>query len=127
MPFVNIYLPANFTAEVKKEISLSVHHSLMENFGIPENDYFQVIHAMDLEHLIFPERYLDIPHTADLIYIHITCGTGRTMEMKKELYASIAQKINERTKISTNDVIIILNEISWENWSFGEGIAQRVS
>ena len=126
MPFVNIHLPVHFTDKVKKEISLSVHESLKEHFKVPEDDYFQVIHAVEPEHLIFPASYLDIPHTADLIYINITCGTGRTVEMKKALYAAIAQKISERTPVSAEDIIIILNETAWENWSFGKGVAQMI-
>jgi phenylpyruvate tautomerase PptA (4-oxalocrotonate tautomerase family) len=126
MPFVNIYLPVHFTSKVKKEISLSIQESLVEIFNVPEDDYFQVIHALDAGHLIFPGSYLGIPHTSELIYIHITCGTGRTVEMKKALYASIAQKISGRTPVSPDDVIIILNETGWENWSFGRGIAQMI-
>jgi phenylpyruvate tautomerase PptA (4-oxalocrotonate tautomerase family) len=126
MPFVNIYLPDRFTGNVKKEISLSVHESLITVFNIPEKDYFQVIHKVGPEDLLFPDNYLNIQHTDNLIYIHITCGIGRTAEMKKALYALIAQKIADRTPVEANDVIIILNEIAWENWSFGNGIAQMI-
>ena len=126
MPFVQIYIPSDFTTGVKKEISLSVHESLRTIFNVPEDDYFQVIHTFEPGHLIRPSSYLGIPHTDHLIYVYITCGTGRTVIMKKELYADIVDKISSRTPISKNDVIIMLNEIPWENWSFGQGIAQMI-
>lgn len=126
MPFVNIYLPATFTREVKKQISLAVHHSLMEIFNIPEKDYFQVIHPVNEDNLIFPDEYFDIPHTANLVYIYITCAFGRSIEMKKGLYAAIAQKITESTLVKADDVLVFLNEIPFENWSFGRGIAQMI-
>lgn len=127
MPFVNIYLPAAFTREVKQQISLAVHESLMEIFSVPEKDYFQVIHPVEPENLIFPDDYFDIPHTANLVYVYITCKEGRTVEMKKALYAAIAKKISERTLVSADDVLIFLNETSLENWSFGRGIAQMIN
>jgi phenylpyruvate tautomerase PptA (4-oxalocrotonate tautomerase family) len=126
MPFVNIYLPAGFTQQVKTRISLLVHESLMSVFKIPEKDYFQVIHPVMAEHLIYPDNYLNVPHTANLIYIQVTCGPGRTIEMKQALYALIAEKIAVSTPVSANDVIIVLTETGWENWSFGQGIAQMI-
>jgi phenylpyruvate tautomerase PptA (4-oxalocrotonate tautomerase family) len=127
MPFVNIYLPAEFTQEVKTKISLSVHEGLMEIFNIPEKDYFQVIHPVLIENLIYPDSYLDISHTANLVYVYITCRSGRTADMKKALYALIAQKIAASTLVSANDVIIVLNENAPEDWSFGQGIAQMIN
>lgn len=126
MPFVNIYVPSGFNAGTKKAISLSVHKSLVNIFNVPVNDCFQVIHTVDPGHLIFPDHYMDIPHTPDLVYICITCGNGRTIEMKKALYMSIAKKISDVTTVNINDVIIVLNETSWENWSFGQGKAQMI-
>ncbi len=126
MPFVNIYLPVRFTSKVKKDISLAVHESLMANFNVPKNDYFHVIHKVEPKDLIFPDNYLDIPHTNNFIYVHITCSVGRTVEMKKALYAAIAQKISERTAINIADVFIVINETTLANWSFGNGIAQMI-
>jgi phenylpyruvate tautomerase PptA (4-oxalocrotonate tautomerase family) len=127
MPFVNIYLPAALSRDIRKQISLAVHGSLMEIFAVPEKDYFQVIHPVDEDNLIFPNEYFDIPHTGNLVYIYITCAFGRTVDMKKALYNSIAKKIAERTLIKPDDVLIFLNETPLENWSFGRGIAQMIS
>ena len=126
MPFVNIYLPEVFPRELKNKISLSVHESLMEIFNIPEDDYFQIIHQVSSEDLIFPDCYLGIRHTPNLMYIQIICGPGRTVEMKKSLYSVISTKISERTHVLSNDIIIVLNETSLENWSFGQGKAQMI-
>jgi phenylpyruvate tautomerase PptA (4-oxalocrotonate tautomerase family) len=127
MPFVNIYLPAAFTRKVKQQISLAIHESLMEIFSVPEKDYFQVIHPIEPENLIFPDEYFGIPHTANLVYVYITCKEGRTVEMKKSLYAAIVKKISERTLVRADDVLIFLNETTVENWSFGRGIAQMIN
>lgn len=126
MPFVKINLAQHLTDSVKKAISLAVHESLMEHFNIPQDDYFQVIHEIRAPDLLYPDSYMNIPHTSNMLYIEITCSYGRTADMKKALYRSIAEKIAARTVISMNDVFIVLTEVALENWSFGQGLAQMV-
>ncbi|WP_298741428.1 tautomerase family protein [uncultured Chitinophaga sp.] len=124
MPFVKINLAQHLTDAVKKEISLAVHESLMEHFNIPPDDYFQVIHEIRPADLLYPESYLNIPHTGSMVYIEITARYGRTVAMKKALYHAIAERIAARTLISANDVFIVLTEVTGENWSMGGGFAQ---
>lgn len=124
MPFVKINLAQNLRDQVKKEISLAVHESLMENFNVPQDDYFQLIHEIRPADLLFPVSYMNVPHTSSMVYIEITAKNGRTVEMKKALYRAIADKIAARTPVSVNDVFIVLTEVPVENWSFGQGLAQ---
>ncbi len=127
MPFVQIHLAQHFTALVKKKISTAVHESLIEQFKIPVNDFFQVIHCLPPGDILYPENYMDIPHTNNLVFIHITAKDGRDAATKKALYHAIATKIAAQVPISVNDVIIILQETGAENWSFGQGKAQMIS
>ena len=127
MPFVQIHLAKHFTDAVKKQISLTVHECLIEHFKIPADDYFHVVHALAPGHILYPDSYMGIPHTNNLLYIHITARSGRTPETKRALYRAIATKIAERMPISIDDVIIILAENTSENWSFGRGEAQMIS
>lgn len=124
MPFVQITLSQPATEKVKKDISLAVHESLMQVYHIPADDFFQVIHEVAATNLLFPESYMNVPHTKQLVYIQIIAREGRTVDMKKQLYRSIAEKIAAGTPISINDVIIILVENTSPDWSFGQGIAQ---
>ncbi|PSL47886.1 tautomerase-like protein [Chitinophaga niastensis] len=124
MPFVQIYLADHLSKKNKKDISTAVHHSLVNIFNVPVDDYFQVIHAMPAEDIVSPDSYFNVPHTNNLLYIRITAKTGRTVEMKKQLYQSIAAKIAATTPVSEDDVIIVLVENELADWSFGRGIAQ---
>ncbi|KAA2239345.1 tautomerase family protein [Chitinophaga agrisoli] len=127
MPFVKINLPQSTLPEERKAISHAVHESLMTHFTIPADDYFQVVHELGGNDLLFPASYMGVPHTPKLVYIEITARAGRSVEAKKALYHDIAKKIAATTDLSINDVIIILTENVSENWSFGQGIAQMVS
>jgi phenylpyruvate tautomerase PptA (4-oxalocrotonate tautomerase family) len=124
MPFVKINVAQNLADQVKKNISLAVHEGLMENFNIPLTDYFQVIHEIRTPDLFYPDSYMNIPHTGNIVYIEITARYGRTVEMKKSLYRAIADKIAASTPIQVDDVIIVLTEVAAENWSLGQGNAQ---
>jgi quercetin dioxygenase-like cupin family protein len=126
MPFVQIYLPQALDDSSRKDISLSIHESLVAIFGIPENDYFQVIHEIRPADLLYPSAYLGVSHGSQVVYIQIIARQGRTVVMKEELYRSIAEKIASRTVIRKDDVIIVLVENTSENWSFGQGVAQMV-
>lgn len=126
MPFVQISTIKGKSRQSIDNISESIHQALVEEFGIPELDKFQVFNQVDDGNLIFPPEYLGIPHTKNIIYIHIIAKKGRTVEMKKKLYAKIAFLIHEKENISIDDVFIVLSENSEENWSFGRGKAQLV-
>lgn len=122
MPFVRISLPKMLKQEVKDQISISVHQSLINEFNIPADDYFHIIEELDSYQIKFPKSYLEIPHTEEIVYIQIIAGKGRTFEKKKRLYASIAEKIAESTTITKNNIIIVLTENNGqEDWSFGNG------
>jgi len=126
MPFVQISLLRGKSLKHITGISESVHQALMEEFNVPALDKFQVVHEVEPHQLVFPSSYLEIPHTEDIVYIHITCKEGRTVEMKRRLYRKIASLIASRTGLPDDDVVIVLAENAAENWSFGRGKAQLV-
>ncbi|MFD2865462.1 tautomerase family protein [Mucilaginibacter antarcticus] len=125
MPFVRISLLKTVSKNDRKKISAAIHHALMAEFDIPQFDYFHVIDALEPDDLFFPKSYLGIDHVADMAYIQIIAGSGRNYDQKKQLFAAIANRISEVTKIRKEDVIIILVENGGkENWSFGNGEIQ---
>ena len=126
MPFVRISLPKKLSLATKNNISEAVHQSLIAEFNIPKDDYFHVIEELEQHQIKYPESYLGISHSEDIVYVQITAGQGRTAEQKKKLYHQIATKIAATTEIQINNVIIILLENNGlENWSFGNGEIQE--
>lgn len=126
MPFVRISLPKAFSQETKDGISMAVHNSLVQEFKIPQDDYFHVIEELGPQQIKFPETYLDIAHTSEIVYIQIIAGQGRTLEQKKGLYKEIANRISSSTTVTKNNIIIVLLENDGrQNWSFGNGEIQE--
>jgi phenylpyruvate tautomerase PptA (4-oxalocrotonate tautomerase family) len=126
MPFVRISLPKKLSLETKNTISESIHQALIEEFHIPAADYFHVIEELEQHQIKYPESYLGISHSDEIIYVQITAGQGRTLEQKKKLYHQIATRISASTEILSNNIIIVLLENNGqENWSFGNGEIQE--
>jgi 4-oxalocrotonate tautomerase len=124
MPLVRISLPQNTPLADISAVSSAVHRALVETFNVPELDRFQVIHRHSPEELVCTPEYLGVSHGGHVVFVQITCAPGRSLEMKKALYARIALDISRTSAFPAADVIINLVETGRENWSFGLGVAQ---
>lgn len=124
MPLVRIDFLEGKTAEFKSQLGELVYESMLETIGIPEEDKFVVVNDLKAEELIFSTNYLGVDRTEGIVIIQITMNEGRTTEVKKALYKTVADKLNSQLDIRKEDVFINLVEVNKENWSFGNGIAQ---
>ena len=124
MPLVRISLPQNTQASDVTAVSTAVHNALVASFNVPESDRFQVICRHSPQELVCTPEFLGIQHSAHVVFVQISCSPGRSLDMKKALYAKIATDIALASSFKAEDVIINLLETSRENWSFGLGIAQ---
>jgi 4-oxalocrotonate tautomerase len=127
MPLVRIDLLKGKPREYRAEVGEIVYQCLMDNFGVPLNDKFQVIAEHAEDELIFDRNYLGISRTNDCIFIQITMSSGRTVEKKQAFYKAVADRLHEKLKLRREDVFVNLVEVGKENWSFGNGIAQYVA
>jgi 4-oxalocrotonate tautomerase len=123
MPFARISVSQSLTDTQVSAISQAIHSSLVDEFNVPRADRFQVITRHSPEELVFTPEYLGVKHGSGIAFVHLTVSEGRTVEMKKALFAAIAAGIEQTGAIPAADVIITLVETKKENWSFGNGIA----
>jgi 4-oxalocrotonate tautomerase len=124
MPLVHVSLPhATLSADVHA-VSTAVHNALVATFNVPEPDRFQAIHRHSQEELVCTPEFLGVKHSSHVVFVQISCSPGRSLDMKKALYAKIAADIAQTSSFKFEDVIINLLETQRENWSFGLGIAQ---
>ena len=124
MPLVRISLPQNTLPADLAAVSTAVHNALVATFNVPEPDCFQAIHKHSQNELVCTPEFLGIQHSQHVVFVQINCSYGRSLEMKKALYAKIAADIAHTSSFKADDVIINLLETSRENWSFGLGVAQ---
>jgi len=124
MPLVRVSVAQDISNEHLERISDAVHESMVTTFNVPAKDRFQVLTRHAPHELVYPAEYLDIPHSGPVVIIQITCNEGRTLDMKKALFARLASSIEAGGVIKAADVIVSLVEVKKENWSFGNGVAQ---
>ena len=97
---------------------------MVETINVPPQDRFQVITEHPADGLIYDPSYLGINRTDDVLFIQITLNAGRTIDQKRALYKKIADLLSEAPGVRPEDVVINLVEVTKENWSFGNGVAQ---
>lgn len=124
MPLVRISLMKGKPVDFGKRIGAIVYEAMRDTISVPEHDNFQAISAHEPQELIFDRSYLGISRTDGIVVIQITLNEGRTPEVKKTLYQTIADRLHTGLDIRREDVFINLVEVKKENWSFGNGIAQ---
>ena len=124
MPLIRVSLRRGKPAIYRQAILDGIYHAMRDTFNVPEDDRFQVISEHAPEDFIFDPNYLGIARSPDCVFIQITLSTGRSVEKKRAFYQAIADGLHERLGLRREDVFINLVEVTKENWSFGNGIAQ---
>jgi 4-oxalocrotonate tautomerase len=127
MPLVRISLVEGKPETYKKKVADAVHRAMVETMNVPPLDRFQIIASHAKADFVYDPEYLSISRTDDLVMVQITLNSGRTTEMKKAFYKRLADLLVAEVKLRPEDLLISLVEVSKENWSFGNGVAQYAS
>jgi len=124
MPLVRIDLREGTTPEYRKAIADGVHQAMVEAMAVPAADRFQVVTEHKPGNLIYDGKYLDVKRSDKVVFVQITLSTGRKPGQKRALFKRMAEVLEKSPGLRTEDLLINLVEVSWENWSFGNGEAQ---
>jgi 4-oxalocrotonate tautomerase len=123
MPLVRVDLKRGKDKTYRRVIGEVVYDALV-GIGVPVDDRFQLITEHESDGFVYDPSYLNIERTDALIMVQITLNEGRTVEVKRRLFRSIADELHKRLSVRREDVFINLIEVKKENWSFGNGEAQ---
>ena len=124
MPLTRISLRRGTSAAYRAAVAESIYQAMRDTFDVPEDDKFMIVTEHDRGGFIYGAKYLDIARSDDLIIIQITVSNTRSTEQKKALFKRITERLAESPGIRPKDVLINLLEVTKENWSFGNGVAQ---
>jgi 4-oxalocrotonate tautomerase len=119
MPLVRITLAEGTAAGTRRAIADGVHRALVETAGVPADDRFQVVEQAAPEDLVWDPGYLGVTRTG-VVIVQVFLNQGRTVEVKKALYARVAEHL-AAAGVPRGNVLVNLVEVARENWSFGEG------
>ena len=124
MPIVHIYLREGKPQTYLQALGDSIHQAMIETWGLPENDRFQIFHEKKAEHFKIDRlSYLEdegVQRSDDVIVIQITTSP-RTIHMKRAFYRRLPELLKEKIGLSPGDVFINVVMVDEEDWSVGVG------
>lgn len=124
MPFVRIDLRAGTSPKYRKALGDGVHRAMTEALAVAPDDHFQVITEHQPGGLVYDPGYLGVRRSGQVVFVQITLSFGRKPQQKRKLFKRMAEILAESPGLKPQDLLINLVEVSWENWSFGNGEAQ---
>ncbi|MCR2805412.1 tautomerase family protein [Paenibacillus soyae] len=127
MPFIRVsYMKPQYEPSQLERVSQTIMHALIQHFNVPADDLFQVFHAHDPAEFYYSNNYLGVERSNELLLIQITLKSGRKTEQKTSFYRTLAEQLSRTVPMRTEDVFVVLIDTEFEDWSFGNGIAQML-
>ncbi|HEX8810375.1 MAG TPA: tautomerase family protein [Terracidiphilus sp.] len=126
MPLVRISVYQSTPPSDHKAIADAVYEAMRETINIPEGDKFILVTAHPAGEMHIDPTFQGMKRTERFILTQIFLSKGRTVGTKQALYKRIAERLHEATGVSTEDVMTVLTEVTYVDWSFGKGEVQFV-
>jgi hypothetical protein len=101
----------------------SAHAAVVEGFGVPQRDRYQVVHTHPRAHLIMQDTGLDIERSDDMVLVQVT-SRPRGTEQKQRFYQLLVANLERDCGIAPGDVMVSITDNGDADWSFGKGRAQ---
>jgi phenylpyruvate tautomerase PptA (4-oxalocrotonate tautomerase family) len=128
MPLATIHvLEGRYDDRRLSALSKAVQDALISVLKIPSDDFFQIIHEHPRNRFLHTPLFLGMKYSDDFIVLEVAFISGRPKETRLALLKELNQRIVAGAGISPDDVMIQLSEAPGENFSFGQGLAQRAS
>jgi hypothetical protein len=128
MPLAKIHvLEGRYDERRLGNVSQAVQDALISILKIPADDFFQVIHELPRNRFLHTPSFLGLKYTDDFILLELAFISGRPTETRLALLKDLNARIVAGAGISPDDLMIQLTEAPGENFSFGQGLAQRAS
>jgi phenylpyruvate tautomerase PptA (4-oxalocrotonate tautomerase family) len=121
MPLITLTVRKPKSSKFKSSIFDAVHAALV-SCGVPLTDRFQRVIELEADDFRFDPGYPDL-HTKrddDFVLIEILWSVGRSVKVKKKLLEELMASLTQ-SGLNPENVMVVFNETSWENWSFGGG------
>lgn len=126
MPLVRIDLVTGRSPEQIRSIADAIHTAIVDEYGIPVRDRFQIITEHPAHLVIAEDAGLGFERTEGVVMIQVFTQGGRSDEAKQSLYAAVHDRLAE-VGVASEDVFIGYVENGPQDWSFGFGRAQYVT
>ena len=101
----------------------AVHAALIDAFGIPSDDRFQVLRGAAGDRVVYDPGYLGVERDDGVVFVQVFLRRGRTDEQKRAFYRALAKHATS-AGVEPRNLLVALTENGLADWSFGNGEAQ---
>ncbi|KKC04134.1 tautomerase family protein [Mycobacterium nebraskense] len=123
MPLLYIDLIEGRTPSEVGALLDAIHESVVEAFGVPPRDRYQVVRTHPAHEIVALDTGLGITRSPQQVIVHMV-SRRRTRAMKEKFYELMAGNLADRCGLDPADLIVSISENGDEDWSFGLGRAQ---
>lgn len=123
MPLLNFAVVAGRTPQEIRQLLDSAHAAVVEAFGVPNRDRYQIVNVREPDQVIALDTGLDIERSDRLVIIEVT-SRQRTDAQKQRFFELLAEKLQRDCGLDPDDLIVSITENHDTDWSFGKGRAQ---
>jgi phenylpyruvate tautomerase PptA (4-oxalocrotonate tautomerase family) len=123
MPLLYIDLIEGRTPSEVRALLDAIHDSVVEAFGVPQRDRYQVVNTHPAHEIVAWDTGLGIERSPRQVVLRVV-SRRRTRAMKEKFYELLASNLAERCGLDPADLIVSITENDDEDWSFGHGRAQ---
>lgn len=124
MPLVMIdTIRGRYDESELRTIMDAVQDAVVEAFGVPETDRYQILTQHEPFELVALDTGLGIERSERLVIVRLA-SKQRTQDAKVQLYRLLAENLNGRVGVEGNDLVVSITENGDADWSFGHGTAQ---
>ena len=128
MPLAKIHvLEGRYDERRLGNVSKAVQEALISALRIPPDDFFRIIHVLPRNRFLHAASFLGLKYSDDFIVLELAFISGRPKETRLALLKELNARVVAGAGISPDDLMIQLSEAPGENFSFGQGLAQRAS
>src|SRR6266481_3539853 len=126
MPIATIHVhEGRYDERRLANVSNAVQDALISVLKILSDDFFQIIHVLPRNRLLHTASFVGMKYSDDFILLEVAFICGRPKETRLALLKELNARIVADAGISPDDLMIQLSEGPGENFSFGQGLAQR--
>jgi hypothetical protein len=123
MPLNTIDVIQGRSKEELRTLLDTVHQAMVEAFGVPESDRYQILTEHEPHQLVAGDTGLGLTRTQDLVILRFI-SRARPEAAKQRLYQLLAAGLESACDLSPDDLIGSITENGAADWSFGGGTAQ---
>ena len=126
MPLLRIDMIEGRSEEQIQNLLDTIQSCVVEAFGVPETDRYQIVHEHKPGRMVFLDTGLGFKRSEQVVSIQFFTSP-RTHVEKMKVYSLLAERLEKICALDPNDLLISVFTNREEDWSFAQGEAQYVT